>query len=76
MSNTVRNGFFNISVMVMVLLSGAWFPSVAAETVPVIHIDGTAHSFPPVFEGKTLSHDFFVFNRGGEDLKIKKVTHQ
>lgn len=43
---------------------------------PIIHIDPTTHTFPAVFEGETLSHDFVVTNRGSADLEIKDVTHQ
>lgn len=42
---------------------------------PMIHFEGTTHTFTPVFEGEELSHTFTVFNRGTANLDIKKVTH-
>ncbi len=42
---------------------------------PVIYLDKTSHTFPPVFEGVELSHTFTVFNRGTANLDLKKVTH-
>jgi len=47
-----------------------------AEDGPIIHIDPITHTFPPVFEGETVSHDFKVENKGSADLEIKDVTHQ
>ncbi|UCE52169.1 MAG: hypothetical protein JSV31_23355 [Desulfobacterales bacterium] len=47
-----------------------------AEDGPIINIDPTIYTFPPVFEGETLSHDFKVLNKGSADLEIKDVTHQ
>ena len=44
-------------------------------TSPMIHFEGTTHTFTPVFEGEELSHTFTVFNRGTANLDIKKVTH-
>lgn len=51
--------------------------SLSAETegAPIIHVEKTIHTFPPVFEGEELSHTFTVFNKGTIDLHIKKVTH-
>ena len=46
------------------------------ENAPVIHMDETAHTFPTVFEGERLSHDFIVSNQGSADLEIEEVTHQ
>ena len=47
-----------------------------AENVPIIQIDPITHTFPDVFEGDMLSHDFMVSNQGSADLEIKEVTHQ
>jgi hypothetical protein len=47
-----------------------------AEIGPIIHIDSMTHSFPDVFEGDSLSHDFTVINEGSSDLVIKDVTYQ
>ena len=47
-----------------------------AENGPIIHIDSISHTFPDVFEGEMLSHDFTVMNKGSADLVIKDVTHQ
>ncbi len=47
-----------------------------AENAPIIHIDPITHTFPEVFEGEMLSHDFIVSNQGSADLEIKDVTHQ
>ena len=47
-----------------------------AEDGPIIHIDPITHTFPAVFEGEILSHDFKVLNKGSADLEIKDVTHQ
>ena len=41
---------------------------------PIIHMDQTAHTFPPVFEGEKLSHTFTVFNKGDTNLNIKRIT--
>ena len=46
-----------------------------SENTPIIHIDKTTHTFPPVFEGEELSHTFPVFNKGTAALHIKKITH-
>ena len=43
---------------------------------PVIHMDQTTHTFPAVFEGERLSHDFMVSNQGSVDLELEDVTHQ
>ena len=43
---------------------------------PVIHIDPVEHTFPAVFEGEALSHNFKVMNKGTADLEIRDVTHQ
>ena len=42
---------------------------------PIIYIDKTTHTFPPLFEGEELSHTFTLFNRGTANLDVKKVTH-
>jgi len=42
---------------------------------PIIYIDKTTHTFPPLFEGEELSHTFTLFNRGTANLDLKKVTH-
>ena len=46
------------------------------ENAPLIHMDQTTHTFPTVFEGERLSHDFIVSNQGSADLEIEDVTHQ
>ena len=43
---------------------------------PIIHIEPIEHTFPAVFEGEALSHEFKVTNRGTADLKIEDVTHR
>jgi len=44
-----------------------------AAGTPLIRIDQTIYTFPPVFEGQKLSHTFPVFNRGTGVLHIRKV---
>ena len=62
-----------IAILLIVVNS---FNSVQAQDGPVIHIDPITYTFPTVFEGESLSHDFVVSNRGTADLEIKDVTHQ
>ena len=75
-SKMIRNCMFNILVMAVIFPAYPFFISNAVEPFPLIDIAETTHSFPTVYEGKMLSHDFLVFNRGGADLKIKKVSRQ
>ena len=49
---------------------------VRAAEGPIIHIDPITHTFPAVFEGEALSHEFEVMNKGTADLEIMDVTHQ
>ncbi len=49
--------------------------SADTEAGALIHMDSRTHTFPPVFEGEELSHDFTVFNKGTTELHIHKVTH-
>jgi hypothetical protein len=63
-------------IFLMVFLFTSQIGVAIAENVPIIHIDPTTHTFPAVFEGETLSHDFTVMNKGSADLVIKDVTHQ
>lgn len=66
-----------LSLFFLAVLFLCWSNSLSAQTrdAPVIHIDPTTHTFPPVFEGEQLSHTFTVFNKGTADLHIKDVTH-
>jgi len=44
------------------------------KDVPIVHLESATHVFGPVFEGEPLSHSFQVFNRGGADLHITRVS--
>ena len=63
-------------IFLMVFLFTSQIGVAIAENVPIIHIDQITHTFPTVFEGEMLSHDFIVSNQGSVDLEIKEVTHQ
>jgi hypothetical protein len=63
-------------ILFMILLIPGQIRVAIAENAPVIHIDPITHTFPTVFEGETLSHDFIVMNKGSADLVIKDVTRQ
>lgn len=65
------------SLIILVALFFCWNGSLLAqsEDVPVIHLNKTRHTFPPVFEGEALSYAFTVFNKGTTDLHIEKVSH-
>jgi hypothetical protein len=69
-----------LSIKILILFMIFLFPSqnrvALAENGPIIHIDPLMHTFPDVFEGETLSHDFTVMNKGSADLVLKDVTHQ
>ena len=58
-----------------VLISWSQTYAVQSEASPLIYFEHTSHTFPPVFEGKKLSHTFIVSNKGAADLIIKKVGH-
>ena len=66
-----------LSLIFLVALFFCWNGSLSAqsEDAPLIHMDKTSHTFPPVFEGEALSHAFTVFNKGTTDLQIEKVAH-
>ncbi len=66
-----------LSLIFLVALFFCWSGPLSAQTenAPIIHVDKTTHTFPPVFEGEELSHTFTVSNKGTIDLHIKKVTH-
>jgi hypothetical protein len=68
------------SVCFVFLISILFFPGLLYSgqpvSAPVIHMDQTTHTFPTVFEGERLSHDFMVSNQGSADLEIEDVTHQ
>ena len=63
-------------IFLMVFLFTSQIGVAIAENVPIIHIDPITHTFPTVFEGEMLSHDFIFSNQGSVDLEIKEVTHQ
>jgi hypothetical protein len=44
------------------------------KDVPVGHLESTSHVLAPVFEGEPLSYSFEVFNRGGAELRITRVS--
>jgi hypothetical protein len=50
-------------------LSGAAAPS---GPRPIVSIDETSYEFGTMEEGKSMSHDFVVFNRGTQPLKLEK----
>ena len=67
-----------LTVLFFLMLILYWMDqSLSAETesAPIIHVEKSIHTFPPVFEGEELSHSFTVSNKGGTDLHIKRVTH-
>jgi len=76
----MKNNKLIVSIKLLIFSMIFLFPSqirvAIAEKGPIIHIDPITHTFPTVFEGATLSHDFVVSNRGSADLEIKDVTHQ
>ena len=77
---TMINNKLKSSVCFVFLIIIFFFPGLLytgqPENAPLIHMDQTTHTFPTVFEGERLSHDFKVFNRGTADLEIADVTHQ
>ena len=73
-----KNLFAVLTVFFFSMLILYWMDqSLSAETesAPIIHVEKSIHTFPPVFEGEELSHTFTVFNKGETDLHIKRVTH-
>ena len=76
----MRNRKFIVSIVFLIIFKIFIFYSQAdvaiAENDPIIHIDSITHTFPEVFEGEALSHEFAVVNKGSADLEIKDVTHQ
>lgn len=72
--------FYLIAMMIPffwgnIFLSFNGSSSAEANDGPIMHIDKMTHTFPTVFEGRTLSHTFLVFNKGKANLNIKKITH-
>ena len=61
---------------IIILFFPCFLHSGRLKNVPVIHMNKTTHTFPTVFEGERLSHDFIVSNQGSADLEIKDVTQQ
>lgn len=66
----------NLLIFLIPLLLSMQLFAVEAKSGPMIHIDPIEHTFPVVFEGEALSHEFKVMNKGTADLEIKDVTHQ
>jgi hypothetical protein len=66
-----------LSLIFLFIFFFCWSGPISAQTkdAPIIHVDKTTHTFPPVYEGEELSHTFTVFNKGTIDLHIKRVTH-
>jgi hypothetical protein len=62
--------FLFLWVFLFLLGSG---PLAGAAEGPLIRMDETIYTFPPVFEGEKVSHTFTVFNRGDGVLHIRKV---
>lgn len=76
MRNKSMNVFIVLGYLVIFSVVMNSFDLARAQEGPVIHIDPITYTFPNVFEGESLSHDFVVSNRGTADLEIKDVTHQ
>jgi hypothetical protein len=76
----MKNKNLIVSIKLLILFMFFLIPSqirvAMAENDPIIHIDPITHTFPAVFEGEALAHDFTVMNKGSADLVIKDVTHQ
>ena len=76
MRKKILNLFVVLGFLIIFLLEMNSPISAEAQGGPIIHIDPITHTFPPAFEGQTLSYDFVVANRGSDNLEIKDVTHQ
>ena len=63
-------------LLIIILFFPNFLHSGQPENAPVIHMDITTHTFPTVFEGEKLSHDFIISNQGSADLEIEDVTHR
>ena len=59
----------------LIVLCGSQLFAAPSEQTPVIHLEQTAYTFPPSFEGQQLSHSFALTNNGTADLEILDVTH-
>jgi hypothetical protein len=72
----MKNRKFIVLIILLIFNYSGQIHVAMAEDGPIIHIDPISHTFPDVFEGEALSHDFVVVNKGSADLVIKDVTHQ
>ena len=48
-------------------------PAHAGEGMPAAFIEADSHDFGEIFEGKDLTHDFIIKNKGDADLEIQSV---
>jgi hypothetical protein len=73
--NLLKTSVIFSCVVIILLHISHSYSETAKDESPVIHVEKTLHTFPPVFEGVELNHTFKVSNRGSATLNIKKVTH-
>jgi hypothetical protein len=71
---TNKGRVFLIFLLVVVCLGAhAYGAESDAEKLPLAHLPALRYEFAPVMEGREVTHDFVVQNKGSATLEIQKV---
>jgi hypothetical protein len=64
--------YFFIAILLILYLQGAYAEE-SAKIGPKAFVPENVYEFSPIYEGKKISHDFIIQNKGDEPLIIVKI---